>query len=507
MVGRWARALKPRWPLRLLALVALVTLGLAGLQGWAWYSAHEARMSRPPPFVPQPLPLTPRESRVGVRAHLAYKEIRAAVEAATEQPQTGEQSGETCREMMGASLCVGWHAEYAVRRAGRVGVARHGERVRLTLPLALAGRVDFHGALATLLGLGERDFEGALDAIVDLALDVDAGWCPVVGTDVDVAWRTRPRLELRAGDAVDLGDQVEAPLREALGALQEQIRRTLSCELVRAQVARLWRRHSFPLGASPGQGELHANLVPTGLALSRVAAEADRLAVTARLTARAEIASAPVAPAGLPLPALARAPRERGAVALSVPVRLPYERLRHAAAEALVGKTFRPEVALGRRVTLRVTSVDVYPSGERIAVALGFVAETGLRMLDGSGTLYVSGRPRIVGPTGVELAEFGLSRVVDNPLWQVASLVFQDEILDALRALARFDLQAEADEAARLATAALMRHTEASGLELHLDPPRLALRDLSTAEHELVAEVEIGSAAELRLKGSILRLP
>ena len=152
-------------------------------------------------------------------------------------------------------------------------------------------------------------------------------------------------------------------------------------------------------------------------------------------------------------------------------------------------------------------SADVYPSGERVVVALGFLLETGLPILDASGTLYVLGRPRIVGPTSFDLAGFRFSRVVDNPLWRIASVIWEDVILDAVRALARFDLKAEADDAARLAAAALVRHAKANGLELHMDPPRVTLRDLSNTEHDLMAEIEIRSAADLRLDGSLLRVP
>jgi hypothetical protein len=485
-----------------IAASALGSMCVAYL-AWEW-SQSQLTLSTPPPRGAAAAVVTaPRESVVGLRASISYEELRVAAEAATLEPVWGNDASEHCERPLGVRVCLGWRAEWNVRRDGPVSVGKSGDAVRASLPIRFDGNAGFRGDLATILGLDQKNFDGALTARLDFRFDLDQQWCPVVSASIDFDWRLNPRVEIIDGVYIDVRGQVEGPLRNEVRKLEREIRNALPCDSFQAELRRHWRGYSLPLPAGGGIPVLHVVASPTTMAFSGMVPQDDRVGVAIVLRARTEVAAQPGPTASLPLPPLNRTLYELGRVRLAVPVRAPYDTLGAAVSAALVGREFLSESPAGR-VVIRPSTVELYPSGTRLVAAVAFTADLPGRLLDAKGTAYLFGTPVLVGGRTVQLTNVGFARDLDHPAWSVLSVVLQERIVVELESAARYDLGPLVEDASRRVREA-SRAAGAPGMQIELAPPSFALEVVAVSDEGLLAAVGAETSAEVTVTRAVFR--
>src|SRR5205085_9609762 len=113
---------------------------------------------------------------------------------------------------------------------------------------------------------------------------------------------------------------------------------------------------------------------------------------------------------------------------LAIPIQVAWNILSAESTKLLVGKTFEGDTPVGP-TKLKVTKVEIYPSGTQLALAAWFSASMQSRLLDVKGVAYLTGDPVLDEDSQVlRIKNLRFTRELDNALWSVLSSVFEAEI-------------------------------------------------------------------------------
>lgn len=508
----------------------IALLGGAAAAAWYWYQERDRLLSlKPEQEAEQPL-IQPEESKLGLQAGISYATLQEFLSKLTSEPysDSGSDSWEYQTTLKtkgppkschfegfklycetswiivdGPKISVGYRYEYTVRRDGTIAVRQNGDRVRVTVPISASGNAGLRGDGAKVLKLHKKDFDGSLTAFLDVSFDVDKKWCPTATVAISHEWRTEARIEVIDNVYVNLASQADKLLADLKQDAQQKLNELLDCNKLRGRIAPHWRPYSFPLSLPQGQGA-YVNVTPKEVSLSGMKAEADRISVAARLTVDAAIAATLTKTAPLPLPELGRANGDGGIVTVAMPVSATFEQLMQGARAELLGKTFTLDVG-GKPGSVRFQEVEIFPSGDRVAVGLRFAADIPGRLFSVSGTLYAAARPE-VSPDGLvlSLADVQFGRILDNELWNVLSVLFEGEIKELLTRNTRFDLRAQASDLGALLVSTLQDPATIPGLKLQVQSPKLSVDTIYVEATQLTAIVRIGTKVQAEVLGSII---
>jgi hypothetical protein len=304
---------------------------------------------------------------------------------------------------------------------------------------------------------------------------------------------------------VNLASQADKLLADLKLDAEQKLNELLDCNKLRGRITPHWRSYSFPVSLPHGQGA-YVNVTPKKASFSGMKAEADRISVAARLTVDAAVAATPTKTAPLPLPALGRANGGGGIVTIAMPVSATFEQLIRGARAELLRRSFTFDVG-GKPGSVRFQEVEIFPSGNRVAVGLRFAADIPGRLFSVSGTLYAAARPEI-SPDGMVLsfADVQFGRILDNDLWNVLSVLFEGDIKELLTRNTRFDLRAQASDLGALLASTLQDQATITGLRLQVQSPKLSVDTIYVEETQLTAIVRIETKIQAEILGSIIEL-
>jgi len=132
------------------------------------------------------------------------------------------------------------------------------------------------------------------------------------------------------------------------------------------------------------------------------------------------------------LPKLQRIPYEVAKTDFSLLMRLPYQLLAEHAAAEVVGQRFASDTVAGA-VSVILNSLDIFPSGNKLAIALTFTADLPASRGDVKGELFMTSLP-VVDSAGhiLTLSQIELTPVIDSVIWNTVANLFESHIISAL---------------------------------------------------------------------------
>lgn len=337
---------------------------------------------------------------------------------------------------------------YDVRvRSGPVSISRgpSANTLRASVPVRFDGTVGFRGDLADVLSLDRKNFDGSIVVYSDVSVGIGSDWCPALRANTNFTWQEDPRLEVIDGVYVGIDDLIEGPLNNALNGVSSSIAGAVDCPALRSDLEQAWASASFPIGGSD-EPVGYVNVKPRSLGLSAFTVDAGAIRLESLLVADVAVEEEPADGTALPLPELARIPAVPSELALNLPVRIGYDTLVREAEAALVGKEFSAESEAGES-RVRIREVEVFPSGDRLALGLSFRADLPSRLLDAEGWIYVLGSPTVSDDgTTVSVEDVSFARIVDNDAWNLLSAVFENRIVSELEDALTFDVSPQLEE-------------------------------------------------------------
>lgn len=388
----------------------------------------------------------------------------------------------------------GFLLDAKITRTGKVTAAAKKGALELTLP------VETRISVSPARGRRSLNVNCAMDVTSRSTLSLGKDWTLRSKTTLSYVW-TRPPV-LSVGN-IDIpieklfAQRLDEQLAIAAARADENLEKR---DPVRPRVEAAWASLFQPL---PVRGNSGAWIVVSPLTLLSGEPEVrgDGVHIDAGLKGRMQLVLGDE-PEALPMSTLPRrvTPEGEPAIALQVPLALSWDTLGELLTARIAGQPQQIEVpGVGRKVSLVVSRVGIYPSGARVVLALDYTMDGPSTPLDGAGRLYLSGVP-VLDPQTRELSFSGLDAAVETDVDAVRAVgwlvkaggmkTFEDQL--------HLPLQDRLDQA---------REQLEAGLKVSGDAPAalsgtvsaLDLREIIPTEDALVLTLVARGSAELEL--------
>lgn len=486
------------------AVVALLFLG------YQWYMARDVVLSAKPEQKVTAQVLEPQESTVVASIFMSHTTLHSVLNKMA-QGLAGDLEG---REKITCVLNQCLHADWAVAyKPGAIAVARAGDFLKVTVPVAFSGRAGFNGEIAERLKLDRKDFDGEAAVSASLSVALDERFCPVLTVgNIEFGWIREARIEVigrtEIGRFVTIGPEylnvgrhVNGPVRDKLGELAKGSARAIPCDPVRAEIAKAWRKYSLPLTAE-GQPPLYLNGWPLKLGTTGLLSEDTGIRIGLLLSGKAAVETKAGETGSLgELPAHVTLPAQPGVINLAVPVRVEYDKLKEAVRAAIASKQpFEQDTPAGK-VSVVLQDFEFYPSGDRLAIGVTFKADAPSSIFDTAGRVWLSVRPE-VGADGksIRLADANIYRKVDNQTVSLLTAVFEQKINQVIVEAAQYDLRNDEKKLIDTLQQAISDPAKTGGVQLTVTSPSMAFGRIALEEKALALEglFKAGWSAEVQ---------
>ncbi len=444
--------------------VGLFLVATAQLGGCALFYRYEAISAQPPRDSANEA-LQPRASTIQPSLSMPLVVLQDAANAATSKVLPfGVSDGRRLASLeimkpwplSGCWICeyldAKWH--YTVSQPNPVAIGGEANQMVVKVSAAIDGGAGFNGTIAEWLSLTNKSFSAAAEVNFSSGLTANQNFCPTLkGLDLTYRWITEPSVQLIGRSCVlgdrfcfgpanlEFGGAVDNEIRPQLQTIKSSLQQNIPCAPVRDALAKAWTTYSFPVKVP--YEELFLNIVPQALYIPGLEVTSTDVVFAGRLDANVSLdpTAAPANP--IPLPENKPAPISPGRFSLAVPISTRYYTFEALAKQELDRQKFIGSTPLGK-VKVTPTKVDLYPTanGQQLAIGVAVAVEFQyLFFLNTSGTVWLTAKPEAVGGgRKVRLSEVKVTRKFDNPIWNIASVLLEEKVAEALGSGFEMDL-------------------------------------------------------------------
>ncbi len=487
-----------------LALIFLFIF-LAGLLAWFAlqnFIAKDQELSVKPPQQYSKLKLEPLESTIGLHARLPFLSIISAAEHATRENQTGNGEKQTCKKVLGAKVCATLLWQYSIARDGEVEVTSQGERLQLRLPISFSGVVSVDGRGGKLLGLRNKDIDGKLALLADLDISIATNWCPTINSTVSYEWISDPKIRLIGGIRLNLRKSVDKALQRKLSTLQSKLSKLIDCDKFRQTVSEQWRIHTLDVAMKKNE-DSKLRITPISAAVSDVGIESDHIGIAFELAAAVQLVQTtlPATEDVRRLPDLTPYTQTPGTVEFSLLLEIPYQQLKDTLSPKVIGKTY----SSGDSNSLTITSIDLYPSGQLLAIDIGFQASALSEIFTTKGHIYITARP-VADPVNntLHLTDLAFTRSIDSSLVSALTTIMRQQLLTSLVDASTIDLGPALGKIERSVEEALSDPAKTAGILITVQPPEVRLMALNPQSEGIAAIVHLSTQLDATIPENVL---
>lgn len=488
----------------LVTFCAVMFLLIGGWLLYDWLQTRHQQMSDQPIKSFSAVGFEARTSTVVASIGVPYTVIQNAANSQKNQ-MTGSKADHNDIKCISSDiprikecLTVDWHVNYSLD--GDISVARSGDFVRITLPAKFDGGAGFGGDIAGRVSASDKTFNGSFILTADAIVKLDDRFCPrLVAGPVTFNWVSPASIELIGRNefrifgvgfdvgpwSLDLSAYVTDPIRSQLNSVVLSASDAIPCDPVRAELAKIWHQYSVALNANP---PIYLLAEPTEMSAA-LFAEDDYLKLNAMLKAKVEIAMIPGNEDSLgDLPSHKPMAMQPGLLSVSLPLQVDYAVVQSEMMKILAGKSFGIEGPAGKS-TITLKSLELYPSGNNLAIGVTFSADLPSRFFDSSGTVWLTGEP-VVDPTGkvLSLKDATITRQLDNSLWDALTAAFQDTINSKIQSNLNYDLRADEAKAVQSIQTAVAEPLKTGGIKFSVAEPKIKLGRVQVGEKAFFIE-------------------
>ena len=224
----------------------------------------------------------------------------------------------------------------------------------------------------------------------------------------------------------------------------------------------------------------------------------NQVRIIAQMAVRTALSPTPGPATPLPLPPLGRAGGPDGGLDLDIQTAVSFSVLKSALTSAMVGKTFT-EHSLAGDAVVRIDDADIYPSEGHVAVGLKVAARLPGKVLNGSGWIYLRGRPVALGDgKSLRIEDLDYAVSLDNAFIRLVVATFHGPILAELNQHASFDLT-DGIAAAAAQISSGINNANLAGVTLSAERPSIALKGVSLSADSLLANAQVRVPLSIQL--------
>jgi hypothetical protein len=415
-----------------------ILVSLVVLAGFAWYRIRQDLSQAPPRTAIELAPNVPT-SVLSFPVTLPFNGLVARIETAAPHTFTGSGNGPDACFGQARKVCSGTRYDYTATRGPISAGPGPDGSLRITVPLTVNGHVALRGDGAKLLHIQPKGFDVSAEALADLTLDMSQDWCPRL--HVSTGFNNLSALvQVTKGAAVDVAQYIKDSVQKGLATLGAKAAGTVNCADVRNILQDVWVTRSFPLPLPGDPRPLHVNVDPVSFGFSGVKLSQTDASFLLSLGVQVSVGDAALPAQAKPLPAWTPVTAGRGGVTLAIPLRITYDSL-DAHLLALLGSHPLHLNTIRGPGTIAVDELNIYPSGDRIAVGAHLNAKMPDSFFDTQGWVYWTARPTLSADgKGVRLAEIGYSKLSGNPVVRMLTNLVDKEMQKGLASAGQLDL-------------------------------------------------------------------
>jgi len=492
--------------LGVLGIVALAVISGVGFFLWK-ASQREVEMSEKPPVVSSGFSIGESTSRLNTTIAISHDAIRKAIQdnVPSQFKDSGTHREKTFpfRTFIGAGPVVYVDTKWSIlAERGSVGVSKHGDGLRVKVPITVSGWGGIKGDLAKLVGLDKKNIRGAIDAFIDVTFDIGEDWCPKVKATPSFKWTNPAEIEVVGGVWINVSEKVGDEIQKALNAAATKIPAAINCDSVKQAVAKEWKQRSFSVGKVNGS-EAKLELTPTRAGFSGITYTDRGVQFAVALMARNKLTfgtSLETAASPIPLPKLERLAADQGNIEIALPVELKYSALTNAVLSALPPDGFSGDSPLGK-ATVRIEQLALYTTSDgKIAIGLFVTAKFEKKLFLTRGWLWLTGVPTVdANKQEVAIRDVNFTRQLDNQLVSVVSSLLRDPINNLLSQKARFDLKPKLAELRSQLAEYLNDPKKTRGVRISVRPDVIGLAEIVPGSDALFIKARFDAAASVEL--------
>jgi hypothetical protein len=501
-----------------IVLAAIVVIG-GGFVGLQWYKSWDAAFSEKPTRSASTLAFDVRKSTIQPSISLPYDVIANTANQAVDKfavPMGGRVHVD-CREiaidlrftklvLYSGCLDVDWSLSAA--RNGTISVSKVGDGIAVNIPVKFNGNAGPNGDIARLLSFNNKAFSGAFVASAQGKITLDGEFCPkILNPSAEFRWTTSASIEVIGRNCagvgrgfelclgpwnLPVGDLMTPTIKSKLQDQVNDINSKIPCDPVRKELVEVWKNYSFPVSAE-GVPPMFVNIKPVALSVPGVIAEDSNARLVARLDADVVLStqkgaegSAGTLPTNQPLASTA------GKLSVAIPLTADYETLSKIATEQVAKQIAQRPLSVDTPVgpiTIKPSNVEIYPSGDKVAVGIKFDADIPGRVFDANGTIWLTAHLETTpNGRGLHFSEVTLTRKIDNELWASAASILSDLLPKILAEKSIIDFGPKIDEAVKKAQSILSDPKQTKDVVLTVRNIDVKLGRITPTEKVLVVE-------------------
>jgi hypothetical protein len=396
---------------------------------------------------------------------------------------------------------LGGSYDIKANKNGPITVSNANPGLAISVPVAFSGTAGVNGTLANWFSVTGKNFSGAFHANASTQIVANQQFCPQLqNQSVSASWDPPASVEVVGHACVykdilcwgpwnlDISGSATGPLNSALSNGFSQVNSMMPCQPIQNDLAKVWKNYSFPL-TIPDAPPLYVNVKPQALYVPGVSTDSNGATVNARLDAYITVdptagSTAPITP----LPQNQPLPQAPGNFSISVPLSVPYASMQAAATAQLVGKEFT--VGAGaEQIKIWPKKIEIYPSGDKLVIGVGFALHQAIYILNTSGTVWFEGSLQ-ADSTGqkIVISNVAITRQFSNPIWDIASVLLQGQIQNAVSQGFVVDLTSTLNTAKGQMATGLSNMNADSSVKVTVANPSIGVGRIYTGDTNLTVE-------------------
>jgi hypothetical protein len=480
--------------------VLFILLITAGLSLLVYYLQIDRILTERPLEKSSQIVLSPKSSQVAISLNFPYEMLTTQARKYTPKEFSESGNGPDVKgKVLFVKYTAGTKYSYNVTiTPPTVSKGSAKNTIRVSTSVSIKGKGGFRGDGAKILKLDKKNFRASAKAYVDLSFTLDKNWCPVVNVKPAYSWTDKPKVEIVSKAWIDVSDAVEGNLKSQLEKMGREAAKAISCDDIKNEVSKIWKTQSLDMKLADYDPQMYINITPVKAGFSGLITNSKAAQIGLSALSSIEVSNLKIEEAKIPLPPLSSISSDNNGISLTIPLNVPLAQLSTLIKKEIEGQEFEVDTPTGEAI-IKVNDIYLYPSGERIAVGLKFEIDMSDRLLDVNGTVYLSGVPVVEeNGTVIRLDDVQFTRVLDNELWSVVSVVLSETIKEKLSDTVRYDLSERIEDVKGKLDEILSKTEEK--VKINLTNPKLSLGRVGVSGDNIFIEGVFNSKAELTLK-------
>lgn len=409
-------------------LFVFLLVVVAVLVGLFHFLQVDKALTEAPPRQASKVALKPVTSYLSIPYSIDLKGLEQSLNESISNPI--DTINKKCELIKGKRIKANAQCVGEVTKRGPVTLVGSDKGITITLPIAFRLTAKTRGFIKM-----QETATGAMTVSATITPGMKANWEPNATLSADFHWDKKPQIKL-FGIKITFASLVEPKLRKRLNEVVTRFNERIKTKLaIRDKAQQAWSQMSQPKSLSQDPPVWLSTQLenvyfePFDIKTHSISGSVGMQAKVHTLFGQPEKASF-----AKTLPELKLTPYPKKGFSLRVPVVLRFDALRQFMNQKVANKTV-PLDGKNGELSLTIKEVDLYPSGENIALAVRFKAAGENQLLATQGTFHITGKPvfeetKVDGKTKVtvSLVNVQFGRKVDSTVLNIGTWVLQTAV-------------------------------------------------------------------------------